>query len=60
MKRSLSKYCGECLKDLEPAEVVFFAQIENRSFCVECRLKLKLKIRDWEPRQIPLKGDEEE
>lgn len=53
MKPARSTYCGECTKDFKPGEVVYFAWIENRSFCAECHLKLKPKIKDWETRYVP-------
>ena len=58
IKFSSSEYCGECEKDFEPGEIVYFTWFENRSFCVECHVKLKPQIADWEPRKIP-EGDEE-
>lgn len=59
MKISTSTYCGECHEDFKPGEIVYFAWFENRSFCVECHVKLKSKISDWEPRRIPERGEEE-
>lgn len=53
MKPARSSYCGECTKDFESGEVVYFAWIENRSFCGKCHEKLKSKIADWEPRYVP-------
>lgn len=58
MKEARSTYCGECRRDFVPGEVVYFAWIENRSFCVECYVKLKSKIKDWEPRLVPKEGEE--
>ena len=51
MKEAQSKYCGECERDFVPGEVVWYAWIENRSFCASC--KENLNISDWEPRKIP-------
>lgn len=48
MELSGSSYCGECLEDFKDEEIVWYAWIENRSFCSDC--KQKLDIRDWEPR----------
>ncbi|MHC8517033.1 hypothetical protein [Sporosarcina sp. ITBMC105] len=58
MKPARSTYCGECRNDFESGEVVYFAWIENRSFCVECHVALKSKIKDWEPRRVPKEGEE--
>ncbi|MET3657883.1 hypothetical protein [Sporosarcina psychrophila] len=57
MKKSLSKYCGECQKDFVPGEIVYFTWLENHSFCGNCKRKLVL-INDWETRQIPKRGEE--
>jgi hypothetical protein len=48
LKLSGSSYCGECLEDFKDGETVWYAWIENRSFCGKC--KQKLDIKDWEPR----------
>lgn len=50
MKESKSKYCGECHKDFEPGEIVWFAAIENHSFCSKC--KTQLNIKEWEKRRV--------
>lgn len=50
MKISTSTYCGECLKDFVDQEIVWFAWIENRSFCGDCQKKLDIK--DWEKRIV--------
>ena len=55
LKEAKSNYCGECQRDFKPGEIVDFAWIENRSFCGKCQLKLQAVIRDWEPRQVPIK-----
>lgn len=50
MKRAKSKYCGECLTDFKPGQIVWFSIIENRSFCSSC--KPKLDIKNWEKRRV--------
>lgn len=45
-----STYCGECLEDFKDGETVWYAWIENRSFCGKC--KQKLDIKDWEKRIV--------
>ncbi|MFY0521395.1 hypothetical protein ACOMCU_26800 [Lysinibacillus sp. UGB7] len=55
MKEAKSKYCGECQRDFVPGEIVWYAWIENRSFCSDC--KSKLNIKDWEPRKVPDKNE---
>lgn len=53
MKPTTLTYCGECERDFYPGEKVWFAWIENRCFCMDC--KSKLQIQDWEPRKVPKK-----
>lgn len=55
LKEAKSKYCGECQRDFKAGEIVHYAWIENSSFCGKCQLKLQAVIRDWEPRQVPIK-----
>lgn len=55
MKKTNVTYCGECLRDFDNPEVVWYAPIENNCFCREC--KSKLDILEWEPR---LHGGDEE
>lgn len=45
-----SSYCGECQRDFHDGEIVWYAWIENHSFCTGC--KEKLNIKDWEPRMF--------
>lgn len=55
MKEAKSSYCGECLRDFEPNELVWYSFIENRCFCKDC--KPKLNILEWELRKVPERRD---
>ncbi|MFA9459089.1 hypothetical protein ACERJO_20400 [Halalkalibacter sp. AB-rgal2] len=55
MKIARSTYCGECHEDFKNGQVVWYASIENHSFCSNC--KPNLDIKDREPRKVP-GGDE--
>lgn len=55
MKETSLTYCGECLQEFKPGQVVWFAWIENRCFCAACQSKLP--IGQWEPRLVPKIND---
>ena len=50
MKVSTSINCGEFQRNFVFGEIVYFAWIENRSFCSDCSPKLNFK--DWEESRI--------
>ncbi|MDI2588086.1 hypothetical protein OR571_13410 [Psychrobacillus sp. NEAU-3TGS] len=55
MIEAKSSYCGECQSDFKPGQIVYYAWIENRSFCGKCHIQLRTLIQDWETRQVPKK-----
>ncbi|GKV54271.1 hypothetical protein NCCP2222_02180 [Sporosarcina sp. NCCP-2222] len=57
MKKALSNMCGECERDFRPGEIVYYAWIENRTFCGKCQVKLAPVIKDWEPRLVKKGGE---
>ncbi|WP_248508805.1 hypothetical protein [Sporosarcina sp. NCCP-2222] len=53
----MSNMCGECERDFRPGEIVYYAWIENRTFCGKCQVKLAPVIKDWEPRLVKKGGE---
>ncbi|WP_264989108.1 hypothetical protein [Lysinibacillus piscis] len=56
MKETSSTYCGECLRDFEPCEVVHYTWTENRCFCHICKSIMNTRSKpswlDWQPRKV--------
>ncbi|MEK5068063.1 hypothetical protein [Sporosarcina sp. FSL K6-1508] len=55
LKKTTVSYCGECHRDFDKPEVVWYAPIENNCFCRDC--KLKLNIKEWSPRLYGGEGE---
>lgn len=56
MKETLGGYCGECLREFECEEVVYYTWYENSFFCESCKQIMNTRVTpaylDWQLRKV--------
>ncbi len=55
IKKTIVNYCGECLRDFNEGEIVYYTWYENDCFCDKCRDLMNTRVTpsylDWQVRQ---------